>query len=237
MLYGAAIMLVSLLIGLFLAKLFTKDDYLKKIYRYSFAVDNFSFMGNAVVLGIFGETVLFDYMIFTLPLNLYVYSYGTASLIPQKENKKFSFKVFVNPIFIALLSGAVFGLLPISLPKFVTAAVSSAGACMSPLAMLLTGFVIGDYSLKKLASKKKIYLASILRLIVIPLVFILILKAMRTDDAIICVALCATAMPLGINTVVFPAAYGGDTTEGASMALISHLMSIITIPIMFAVLL
>lgn len=49
--------------------------------------------------------------------------------------------------------------------------------------------------------------------------------------------LCATAMPLGLNTVVFPAAYGGDTTPGASMALISHLMSIITIPIMFAVLL
>ena len=46
-------------------------------------------MGNAVVLGIFGEDVLFDYMIFTLPLCLYVYSFGTASLIPKsKENSK-----------------------------------------------------------------------------------------------------------------------------------------------------
>lgn len=35
------------------------------------------------------------------------------------------------------------------------------------------------------------------------------------------------------NTVVFPAAYGGDTTPCASMALISHVMSIIIIPIMF----
>lgn len=154
-LYGAAIMLVSLIIGIFLAKIFAKDNYLQKIYTYSFAVANFSFMGNAVVLGIFGEDVLFDYMIFTLPLNLYVYSYGTASLVPQKEGKKFSFKVFINPIFISLLLGAVFGLLQIPLPKFITTAVSSAGACMSPLAMLLTGFVIGDYSLKKLASEKR----------------------------------------------------------------------------------
>ena len=237
MLYGAAIMLVSLIIGIFLAKIFAKDNYLQKIYTYSFAVANFSFMGNAVVLGIFGEDVLFDYMIFTLPLNLYVYSYGTASLVPQKEGKKFSFKVFINPIFISLLLGAVFGLLQIPLPKFITTAVSSAGACMSPLAMLLTGFVIGDYSLKKLASEKKVYLASIIRLIILPTIFILFLKALNTDIAIIRVALCATAMPLGLNTVVFPAAYGGDTTPGASMALISHLMSIITIPIMFALIL
>lgn len=78
--YGTAIMIVSIIIGVFLAKLFAKESYLKKIYTYSFAVANFSFMGNAVVLGIFGEEVLFDYMIFTLPLCLYVYSFGTASL-------------------------------------------------------------------------------------------------------------------------------------------------------------
>lgn len=236
-LYGAVIMAVSLVIGIFLTRLFTKDAYLTRIYRYSFAVANFSFMGNAMVLGMFGERVLFDYMIFTLPLNMYVYSYGTASLIPQNEGKKFSFKMFLNPIFVALLLGAVFGLLELPLPTFLTSCISSAGACMSPLAMLLTGFVIGGYSLKMLASRKKIYLASVIRLILIPLVFILIMKLIHTEAALVRVALCATAMPLGLNTVVFPAAYGGETTEGASMALISHVMAILTIPIMFALLL
>ena len=88
-------------------------------------------------------------MIFTLPLNLYVYSIGTASLIPTEKGGKLSVKTFVNPIFIALILGAVCGLLSVPLPKFITTAISSAGACMSPLAMLLTGFVIGEYSLKK----------------------------------------------------------------------------------------
>lgn len=234
-LYGTAIMAVSLVIGIFLAKLFARDGYLRKIYTYSFAVANFSFMGNAVVLGVFGERILFDYMIFTLPLNLYVYSIGTASLIPDEKGRKISLKAFVNPIFISLILGAVCGLCAIPLPKFMTSAVSSAGACMSPLAMLLTCFVIGGYSLKKLASDKKIYLASLIRLIILPTVFMLVLLAFKTDSAIIRAALCATAMPLGLNTVVFPAAYGGDTTPGASMALISHLISIVTIPVMFAI--
>lgn len=235
MLYGAAIMAVSLPIGIALAKLFAKDGYLKKIYTYSFAVANFSFMGNAVVLGIFGEKVLFDYMIFTLPLNLYVYSIGTASLIPTENGKKISAKTFINPIFIALILGAVCGLLSVPLPKFITSAISSAGACMSPLAMLLTGFVIGEYSLKALASDKKVYLASVIRLIILPSLFMAALLLLKTDKDIIRVALCATAMPLGLNTVVFPAAYGGDTTPGAGMVLISHLISIITIPVMFSI--
>lgn len=235
MLYGAAIMAVSLPIGIALAKLFAKDEYLKKIYTYSFAVANFSFMGNAVVLGVFGEEILFDYMIFTLPLNLYVYSIGTASLIPTEGGKKLSVKTFVNPIFISLILGAFCGLLTVPLPKFITTAISSAGACMSPLAMLLTGFVIGEYSLKTLAGDKKVYLASVIRLIILPAIFMAVLLLLKTDKAIIRVALCATAMPLGLNTVVFPAAYGGDTTPGAGMALISHLISIITIPVMFSI--
>ena len=235
MLYGAAVMAVSLPIGIVLAKFFAKDGYLKKIYTYSFAVANFSFMGNAVVLGVFGEKVLFDYMIFTLPLNLYVYSIGTASLIPTEKGGKLSVKTFVNPIFIALILGAVCGLLSVPLPKFITTAISSAGACMSPLAMLLTGFVIGEYSLKTLASDKKVYLASVIRLIIVPSAFMAVLLLLKTDKDIIRVALCATAMPLGLNTVVFPAAYGGDTTPGAGMALVSHLISVITIPVMFSI--
>ena len=235
MLYGAAVMAVSLPIGIVLAKFFAKDGYLKKIYTYSFAVANFSFMGNAVVLGVFGEKVLFDYMIFTLPLNLYVYSIGTASLIPTEKGGKLSVKTFVNPIFIALILGAVCGLLSVPLPKFITTAISSAGACMSPLAMLLTGFVIGEYSLKTLASDKKVYLASVIRLIILPSAFMAVLLLLKTDKDIIRVALCATAMPLGLNTVMFPAAYGGDTTPGAGMALVSHLISVITIPVMFSI--
>ena len=166
-------------------------------------------LNQMLVLGVFGEKVLFDYMIFTLPLNLYVYSIGTASLIPTEKGGKLSVKTFVNPIFIALILGAVCGLLSVPLPKFITTAISSAGACMSPLAMLLTGFVIGEYSLKTLASDKKVYLASVIRLIILPSAFMAVLLLLKTDKDIIRVALCATAMPLGLNTVVFPAAYGG----------------------------
>lgn len=235
-LYGAVITAVSVLIAVILSRIFTKDTYLQKIYAYSFAIANYTFVGNSVVVGIFGEDMLFDYLIFTLPLSIYCYSFGTSSLIPVKDSKKFSFKMFLNPTFGALILGAVAGLVRLPLPQFLTSAVSSASACMSPFAMILTGFVVADFKLKELLSIKKVYFATFLRLIVIPLVFVFALKLLNTEQIIITLTLSATAMPLGLNTVVFPAAYGGDITTGASMALLSHVISVITIPVMFAIL-
>ena len=42
-------------------------------------------------------------------------------------------------------------------------------------------------------------------------------------------------MPLGLNTIVIPAAYGGDTRIGASCALISSVLAVVTIPVLFLV--
>jgi predicted permease len=41
------------------------------------------------------------------------------------------------------------------------------------------------------------------------------------------------AMPLGINAVVVPAAYGKDTSVAAGIAIISHVISCATIPLIF----
>ena len=42
-------------------------------------------------------------------------------------------------------------------------------------------------------------------------------------------------MPFGLNTIVIPSAAGKDTTVAAGLAVLSHLLSCITIPIVFMV--
>ena len=44
----------------------------------------------------------------------------------------------------------------------------------------------------------------------------------------------AVATPLGLNTVVFPEAFGGNPETGASMSMISHTLCVISIPLMYA---
>ena len=54
------------------------------------------------------------------------------------------------------------------LPGFLTSTISGAKACMGPIAMILTGFVIGGYNIRALLAKGRVYIAAALRLIVIP---------------------------------------------------------------------
>jgi len=61
----------------------------------------------------------------------------------------------------------------------------------------------------------------------------LALKLIGTPDSIILLALIAFCTPLGLNTIVYPAAYGGDTKTGAAMTMVSHLLSVVTIPLMY----
>ena len=46
-----------------------------------------------------------------------------------------------------------------------------------------------------------------------------------------------TALPLGMNPVIYPPQYGKDARPGASMALLSTLFALISLPLFYALLL
>ncbi len=236
-LYSTAILAVAMTISIFFARFFSTQDYRRNIYKYALTFGNFSFMGNAIVPVILGELALYKYMLYILPLNIAVYTWGLIILIPKNGEKKSVLQSLLNPIFVSILIGAFLGLTGIKdyVPQFLTTTLTNCAACMAPLAMILTGFVIGSYSFKKLITKKRIYIATLLRLIILPSLFLGLLVLFGTDKEILFLTLFAFATPLGLNTVVFPAAYGGDASTGASMAMISHTFCIITIPIMYAI--
>lgn len=236
--YSTGVLLFCIATGFVASRFLGKTEYLKKVYRYSISVSNFGFVGTAMVSGIYGaeSMELFDYLMFTLPLNLFTYSIGIAWLVPNGHGK-FSMKNFVNPIFVSIFIGAILGLLPIPKFRLVTTIINSTAACMSPIAMILTGFVIGGYSFANLFGKWQTYVVAGIRLVFLPTVSVLVLKLFNAPQEAVVATLCANAMPLGLNTVIIPSAYGKSPDDGASMALVSQLTAVFTIPILFCILL
>jgi len=227
---------ISIPMAILAARLCSKDSYIQKIFTYGLAFSNFGFMGNAVVKALFPE-VFMEYLIFTLPFWMLIYVYGVpALLIPSDSGKrglKDRLKPFLNPMFIAMLVGMVIGLLRIQLPDFLGTAVTSLGDCMSPVAMLLTGMTIAKIDLKATFKNLSVYLISGIRLAVFPLIFIVVLMFLELPRGLAICAIATQAMPLGLNTIVIPSAYGLDTSLASGMALISHLLSCISIPLIF----
>ena len=235
----SGVVVVAILIAYALAGRMAKEPYQKNLYRYSLTISNFGFMGNAIVPMILGEDMLYPYLLFTLPPIVCIYTWGMAMLIPaDATDKKSAWRRLLNPGTVSVLIGLLLGVVGAQqyTPPFIQTTLGNLSDCMGPVAMVLTGFVIGSYPLKSLFNKPAVYVASLLRLIILPALFVGALLLLNAPDTAVVLCLFAFGTPLGLNTIVFPAAYGGDTAPGAAMAMVSHAMCILTIPLMYALL-
>lgn len=237
-LFSIVVELVFLPLSLWVGSKCSKEKFEQNIFAYGLAFSNFGYMGHAVVRAVFPE-IFGEYVMFTMPLYIIIYTWAVPALLMPKEGKqsfKSKLKGVFNPMVIGMLVGMVIGLSGLKLPVSIASVVETAGNCMSPIAMLLTGITIASIDLSKVFRSWNIYITTFLRLVVYPLVGLGVLMFLPIPDLYVICAVCCLAMPLGLSNVVIPAAYGKDTTKAAAMALISHLASVITIPLIFILL-
>ena len=209
-----------------LAKWLTPDAYRQKVLRYTFAIANYGYIGYALTDGVFGELALLNVMVFALPLSLFTPTIGFCLL----TNAPVSLKKLVNAQSMALVAGALVGLTGLALPETVNIFMEKAADCMAPVSMLLTGLVLSEYRLRDLVKGRLVYFVTALRLLVIPGLIGLLLKLLSLEEMIL-PALMITAMPCGLNTIVYPRLVGEDCRLGASMVFVSTLLCCVTIPL------
>ena len=255
---ACVIMCIALPLAILLARVFVKTKSPERgIYAYALMFGNFGYVGDPVVMALYGDEGLVYYKLFTISFSILVYVWGISMLVPSNVNEsstraervKGTLKKIFSPPTVALLVGIVVGLTmnidAIPQIKFATNALDNLKACMGPVAMILAGYTVAGFSLKRTLAKHKVYYATALRLLVLPTVLIATLFGAKelfnlllgwnvNNDVLYC-AFFVFATPLGLNTIVFPEAYGGDSETGASMAIISHTLCVLTIPLLYAI--
>ncbi len=215
-----------------------KDRITRNTYLYSMAITNMAYMGFPLISAVFPKLYLF-FVVFTIGFHLYIFTVGTMLFAP--EGKKFSLKGLLSPIMIALflglICGPLFDIADAKLPTFVENVIRTASGCMSPIAMLITGITLARLSLGKMFKRVEIYVFSLIRLLLLPTVFggiaYLCYWAFGLPIGVVQVVILYSALPMGLNPVVFTEANGGDGTIGAQCAFISHIMCLATLPFVF----
>lgn len=238
---GFVMWLITLPFALLLARLLSRDSHTRGVITYDLVFSNFGYMGNAMVGAMF-PSYLPNYLIFCLPIQLLAYGWGVPVLLIGDSEKGKGFghrlKKFANPTLIGLLLGILIGYFQLPVPDFFRSLVTTAGNCMSPVAMLLTGIIAARISLRTCAKDMRVYLLCALRLLIIPLAAMAILLPLRSllDTASVICIVAFLSMPLGMNPVIIPGAYGKDTKFATALALVSHALGCITIPLIFLLL-
>ncbi len=225
---STAVLIILFCLARFLAGKFARKDSEIGIYTYALTVANMGYMGYPMMQAMFGDHMLFIMVITGIPINIYIYTLGMSMM----TNGKSSLRSLINPVFIGTFSGIVIGLSGWQLPSLVDGFLASSSACMSPVAMLISGLVIARLPFKKLFSDFRVYIAAFLRLILLPAAMIAVLALLGLSAEFLIIMLILYCMPIGMNTIVFPEAHGIDATSGARLVLVSNLLSILTIPLM-----
>lgn len=221
----AAISVIGVL-AFFGAKLFSKDKYEQAVFEYSLAIPNSGYMGYPLAEALLGQTGLMHMMLFAIPVQVFIYTYGYARL----TKRRLTLKKLINSVTVSMMLGAAFGLFEVKLPDIPLTFLTNASACMGPISMLLAGIAISEFGLRPLFLERRAYVLAAFRLLIIPLT-VGALAYLAFGMGVAAIAVLYFAMPCGLNTIVFAKSVGEPCGSGAALVFVSTVLACVTIPV------
>ncbi len=230
MLWSAAGAAALLLVSIFISRLFFRRD---PIAAFAGAFSNPGFFGIPLIVASVGQGAVFYVACFVAFLNVGQWTYGVSILTGQPIRQGFEPKKLIKtPFIIAILAGLCLFFTQIRLPAVLSGCLSALAGLNTPLAMFTVGVYLAQTDVPGMIRKKKLYLLSGVRLMLIPLASILLLTlapdALRDMKTALLIAI---ACPVGSNVAVYAQLHGKDYGYAVQTVILSTLLSILTIPL------
>lgn len=206
----------------------------KGVWRYALAFPNVAFIGYPVAVALFGPQALFYAVILVMPFNLLSYSLGPLMLAGAG---RFRWQQLLSPCIVASVAALVLALTRLRPPVLVGEMLSFVGDITVPLSLLMVGSFLADIPAGEVFRSGKLWVLAALRLLVLPVILWVILQAMGIQELVLGIAVTQMAMPVAVNGTLLSMEYGGDTTCMAQITFLTTLGSILTIPVIAALLL
>lgn len=207
------------------------------LFELLIAVMNNMFIALPVVETLFGSQAVFYCSLSCIPFNVLLYTFGIYRLQGGEGKGSVRLKdIFSVPLLATLLALVIFLLHP-PVPPVVKELTSTMAAATMPLSMIVIGSSLGSVSLLDAFKKGKLYLMCAIRLLLCPLL-VWLLAGLMTDDLMLRVtATIIAAAPSGVIVSVLAIQYDRDAVFTSEGILLSTVFSMLTIPLIAAIIL
>lgn len=231
---AAVFYVLSFAIALLVPRFLPGTPAQKSVWRYALSFPNVGFIGYPVAVALFGQEALFYAVVLALPFNLLSYSLGPLMLAGAA---RFRWQQLLSPCVVSSVVALVLALVRLRPPALVGEMLDFVGDITVPLSLLVVGSFLADIPVRQVFHSPKLWFLSALRLLVMPAALCLILRTMHVETLVLGIAVTQMAMPVAVNGTLLSMEYGGDTACMAQITFLTTLGSILTIPIIAAVLL
>ncbi len=203
---------------------------------------NMSFMGFPVMQAIWGNEGVFYAMMFTLPFNIMLDTlcsrlilHDKYASVPDRQKEKAGGQgwrqVLLSPIFLASAVAFVLALIRIQVPEVIGLTLNSVGSITTPVTMLIIGASLSDVPVREVFNVPVIYVLSILKLIVMPVLIWLIFRTFIRNSMFLGVTTIINAMPVAAVGQMLCLRYRCNEDFMAKAIFITTVCSVVTIPL------
>ena len=136
---------------------------------------------------------------------------------------------------IACITAMLLYFLQTPVPSFLQAFITNLGNLTAPLSMMVIGASLAQMPLKELFLDKKLLLFSLVKLLLLPAVWMIMVNRVAEQEILRGVCLVMMATPAGSMTAMLAQQYGGDYETASRGVALTTVLSVITMPLLAAV--
>lgn len=206
------------------------DD--RAVMNFTSVFSNATYMGFPLLTALFGDLGVFYGSFYTVVFTVFLFSYGSMLFSGQASFKATLKQVLTNTTMIAVYVGVIIFFLRIPIPTVVQKSVSAIGSITMPASMLVIGGVISTAKLREVFLDYKVYLASAIRLILMPLVGLGLAMLFRIPTMPATIIVTCMAMPAATSTTMFAELAGRGSALSSRVVTVSTILSLATAPLL-----
>lgn len=229
-----AIYAVLMLLAYLLPVLLRVDPKSRGVYQAMTVFSNIGFMGYPIIAALYGSSAVLYGALYSIPFNILIYTFGVSALRKKEngeEKKKLSLKEVLNIGVITSIISLILYLWQIRVPGFFTDTLNYLGNLTAPLSMMVIGASMTSISLRELFTDVRLLLFSLIKLLLIPVLGMLLIRQVVTNEVICGVFMIMLATPAGSMTAMLAQEYDGDYETASRGVTLTTLLSVITMPV------
>lgn len=233
---GVMIIAIVMYVGLIiLAYIITKLLKVNKkemgAYMVMFVFSNIAFMGYPVISGIFGKGALLYALLFSLPFNILIYTYGVLAIGGNSKLSNLQLSKILNIGVLACLVSILLFAIKIPIPNFIKTLIDMLGNLSAPLSMMVIGSSLVKMDLKSVMKNYKMMIFIAVKQLLFPILAAFAIRGLIDSELIFGIVVIMLAMPVASMTAMLANQYNGDYKLVSEGVAFSTIVSVISIPL------
>ncbi len=201
------------------------------IYRVMLIFSNIGFMGFPILSAVYGAESIIYASLFLFPYNFLIYTFGIRT-ISQTDNKISGIRELFNAGTIACFISLFICLSRIPVPDFICSTVKTLGNLTAPLSMMVIGYSLTKINIGELLRDKRLMMFAMIKQVIIPILGMIIVKAIVKEPLLVDVLFIILAMPVGSMVAMFAEQYCEDGNLASKGVALTTVLSVLTISLL-----